>query len=1040
MPLNALSDEVLRENNQFLAIGNSALRMGHHVDAINAYCAAFQKFPSLLRWVEFNIQFIHKQVKNSASKAQDSIAICLNGLNDLATIERVMCVAKMYKEKNYNVEIINISSNLEDDALKLIDGISVVQFQFKNADLIDNTMLSFAYDKAYSIMHLISPTPISILMASFHKLASGNSVFVDLNEQSVSALNDLFPIAHKFDGVTVDSSSTQISIGGSLLSSLSDMNALLRNRKSEFNLKANASPSFLLETQSVIESILFISGEEQIDNSVSADLVRHWQAKEELRRGINLIKNLAYDEIEPIQSAARIFFNKSNQDFINSLYIVALKRKCDDRELLHYCNLLDSNQKNRLEITNIIFTSEECKRIYSNQKLKYLVRKEFDYPELGTISPKDIKIPLFANPLVTVLIPHYCKVEYTLNCLKSISDFLPTVTFEVLVLDDLSPDSSLKILKKVKNIRVIQNPTNLGFTKSCNYGSAFAKGEYLFFLNSDTQVKEGWLDALIDTFRIFPKCGIAGSKLLYPDGRLQEAGCIIWRGQAIWNYGRDDDPNRPEYNYLREVDYCSGAAILIKKDLFFELGCFDEQYAPAYCEDTDLCLAVRSAGYSVIYQPFSEVIHYEGISNGTDLKSGIKAYQEINIKKLYAKWKKIINTHGESGINPQLERDRGASGRILFVDASTPTPDKDSGSVDIYNLMILFRAMGFAVTFIPEDNFLYLDGYTQNLQRRGIQVIYAPYFNSVEAYVSHFGDFYDVVMLFRPGVATKVLHLLRDQLKQAKLIYNTVDLHFLRFEREAIVSNQPEIMQESIRSKEIELNLIKLADLSTVVSSYEYDLLKGIDPSLKIAHLPYSRGLANAISPFKKRDGLLFVGGFQHTPNVDAIRFFCTEIYPLILNKIPNCILHVVGSNCPDEVLQLQSENIKVHGFVEDLASILQSVKVNLVPLRYGAGIKGKLGGAMAAGLPSVSTTLGVEGMALKDGDDGVFIADDLQLFANYVVNLTADEALWKRSSEASLQFAEFNFGAKKLYDNVVEVFDHLGISLPEIADDVVII
>jgi glycosyltransferase involved in cell wall biosynthesis len=125
---------------------------------------------------------------------------------------------------------------------------------------------------------------------------------------------------------------------------------------------------------------------------------------------------------------------------------------------------------------------------------------------------------------------------------------------------------------------------------------------------------------------------------------------------------------------------------------------------------------------------------------------------------------------------------------------------------------------------------------------------------------------------------------------------------------------------------------------------------------------------------------------------------------------------------------------------VEDLASILQSVKVNLVPLRYGAGIKGKLGGAMAAGLPSVSTTLGVEGMALKAEDDGVFIADDLQLFANYVVNLTADEALWSRSSQASLQFAELNFGAQKLYDNVVEVFDHLGISLPEITDDIVII
>lgn len=1040
MPINALNNEILRANNQFLAIGNSALRMGRHVDAINSYCAAFQTSPSLLKWMEFNIQLIHKQVESSASELQESMAICLNGMNDIDDIERAMFLAKMYQDKNYNVEIININSNVLDDSLDFINGVRVVQFEFKNADLIDNSMLTFAYDKAYSVMHLVSPTPISILMASFHKLACGNTVFVDLNEQSVRKLNDLFPIAHKFDGVTVENSATQISIGGSLLSCFSDINNLLRNRKLEFNLKAKAAKSFLLETQSVIESMLFISGEEQIKNSTSVDLVRQWQAKEELRCGINLIKNLAYENVDPIQSATRIFSSKSNQDFINSLYFVAMQRKCDDREMLHYSNLLDLNLKNRLEITNIIFTSEECKRIYSNQKLKYLARIEFDYPELGKIAHKDIKIPFFADPLVSVLIPHYCKVEYTLNCLKSISDFLPAVSFEILVLDDFSPDNSVKVLKKVKNIRVIQNPQNLGFTKSCNFGSTFAKGEYLFFLNSDTKVKEGWLDALVETFSLFPKCGIAGSKLLYPDGRLQEAGCIIWQDQAIWNYGRDDDPNRPEYNYLREVDYCSGAAILIKKKLFLELGRFDEQYAPAYCEDTDLCLAARNAGYSVIYQPFSEVIHYEGVSNGTDLTSGIKAYQEINIKKLYAKWEQLINSHSQDGVNPQLERDRGASGRILFIDACTPTPDKDSGSVDIYNLMILFRAMGFAVTFIPEDNFLYMDKYTENLQRHGIQVIYSPYYESVEDYISHFGDFYEVVMLFRPGVAANVIHFLRSELQHAKLIYNTVDLHFLRLEREASVSNQHEIMLESVRLKKIELNLIKLADLSTVVSGYEYDLLKSLDPSLKIAHLPYSRGLVNAVTPFQNRDGLLFVGGFQHTPNVDAIRFFCSEIFPLILIKMPSCILHVIGSNCPDDVLELQSDNVKVHGYVEDLSSVLQAVKVNLVPLRYGAGIKGKLGGAMAAGLPSVSTSLGAEGMAVKTGDDGVFITDDLQSFADYVTDLSVDEALWNRSSQASLQFAESNFGVKRLYDNVVDVFDNLGIDLPEITDDVVII
>ena len=145
-----------------------------------------------------------------------------------------------------------------------------------------------------------------------------------------------------------------------------------------------------------------------------------------------------------------------------------------------------------------------------------------------------------------------------------------------------------------------------------------ARGDYVLFLNNDTLVTAGWLDALVRCIEEAPHAGLVGAKLIYPDGRLQEAGGIVFADGSGWNYGRFDDPADPRYNFRREADYCSGAAILLRRDLFLQLGRFDARYAPAYYEDTDLAFAVRAAGKKVFYEPRAMVIHFEGITSGTD--------------------------------------------------------------------------------------------------------------------------------------------------------------------------------------------------------------------------------------------------------------------------------------------------------------------------------------------------------------------------------------------------------------------------------------
>lgn len=706
------------------------------------------------------------------------------------------------------------------------------------------------------------------------------------------------------------------------------------------------------------------------------------------------------------------------EHFLQSLFNMAVGRAIQPLELKHFSEQLQGLKSSRLQIAYNVCIGDESKRYVSGRAMD-LMKNQLVYihPEVGDIEPDDIKLPLHVDPRVSILIPVYEKVEYTLACLKSITEQLPKVSFEVIVMDDCSPDGSAKILQQVKNLRVVMNPHNLGFLRSCNNGAKQAKGEYFFFLNNDTKVKTGWLDELVDTFTHFPNCGLAGSKLIYPDGLLQEAGGIVWQDGSAWNYGNRQDPALPQFNYAREVDYVSGAAIMVPAQLFHNLGGFDERYIPAYYEDTDLAMRLREQGKSVIYQPQSEVVHFEGISSGTDTSAGIKAYQVVNREKYLERWKSRLSAHRPNGVEPHLERDRGAKGRVLFIDACTPTPDQDSGSIDIFNLMKMFVEMGWAVTFIPEDNYAYMPKYTAALQRMGVQAEYHPHITSVDEHITPYGASYDLVMSFRPMVTHKHIKNLRKKCPNAKIVFNTVDLHFLRLEREAKLKKDPSIANEGLKLKAIELELMKQADLTTVVSSTEHEMLQKMGLQ-SVLHLPFSRAVRPSNAPFESRSGLVFVGGFQHNPNVDAVIYFVSAIMPLIRELIPGAVLNIVGSNAPKEVRDLASGDILVHGFVEDLESLMDTMRVNVAPLRYGAGTKGKVIHALANGLPTVATSIAVEGMGLKNMEH-VGIADNADDFAKTLSSLYSEKILWESFSSNGLSYAEQGYGIDALKKNI---------------------
>lgn len=264
---------------------------------------------------------------------------------------------------------------------------------------------------------------------------------------------------------------------------------------------------------------------------------------------------------------------------------------------------------------------------------------------------------------------------------------------------------------------------------------------------------------------------------------------------------------------------------MVPKSLFEELGGFDEHYLPAYCEDSDLALKIRDKGYRVIYQPLSTVIHYEGITSGTDTTQGTKAYQIENSKKLFERWKQHLQFHQAPGNDVDNAKDRRATRRALVLDHCTPTPNQDAGSVTVFNLLLLLREMDFQVTFIPEDNLLYMPDYTTALQRSGTEVLYAPYVISVEQHLKEYGERYDLAFLFRPGVVERHVQTVRKYCPNAKVLFHTVDLHYLRMSREAQLQQGKAKQKAAEEMQQREFAAIRAADASIVHSTAELEIL-----------------------------------------------------------------------------------------------------------------------------------------------------------------------------------------------------------------------
>jgi GT2 family glycosyltransferase/glycosyltransferase involved in cell wall biosynthesis len=638
--------------------------------------------------------------------------------------------------------------------------------------------------------------------------------------------------------------------------------------------------------------------------------------------------------------------------------------------------------------------------------------------------PRDIRIQTAPRPLVSVIIPTYGQLRTTLCCLAAIAANPPEAAIEVIVIDDASADPDVARLAQVQGIRFVVQADNLGFLRTCNMAARLAQGEFLLFLNNDTQVQSGWLDAMLESFRRDPAVGAVGSKLIYPDGRLQEAGGVIWSDGTGWNIGRLDHPDRPEYNYPREVDYCSGASLMVPRVLFADLGGFDERYAPAYFEDADLAFRLRARGRKVVYQPRSCVVHMEGVSHGTDLAAGGKSFQAVNRHVFVESWAEVLATrHYPSGQHVLRAREHARCRPVvLILDHEVPTPERDAGSRTMLAIARALLQEGMLVKFashIPCGD----PARIGVLEQMGVAVIRDAERDPAARWIAENGDELDMVVLSRPQVAAHYLPIVRRH-SAARIVFYGHDLHFSRLRQQAELRNSGAITREATAMERLERRVWRGSDLVLYPSVVEAERVAMLEPSVSAhAIAPYSfQDFPGPRTPVVGQD-ILFVGGFAHSPNQDAVLWLVHAILPLIHVCAGAARLRIVGADPPALVRALAGPCVTILANISEaeLAAEYRRARVALAPLRFGAGVKMKAVEALAAGVPLVTTPVGAQG--LPGLGDVASVCRDAEGIADSVCLLLADDTLWRARSTAGVAYTRERFSEAAMRASLMAAF-----------------
>ena len=562
------------------------------------------------------------------------------------------------------------------------------------------------------------------------------------------------------------------------------------------------------------------------------------------------------------------------------------------------------------------------------------------------------------------------------------------------------------------DVTLIVPPAGADAVAHCNAAAANAGTEFVALWDGVSRPRPGWLAELVLALQQSDDAGMAGALLLAPDGRIAAAGAIIEAEGRLAPRGAGAHPADPAYASVAPVQALPLGAVLLRTDTWRRFGGLDPEIAYPEQALADLAERLHAAGSRVVCQPFARL-------------AAAAPAQADSWAAAYGRWRlRGQRARGGNGLGLPPP----AAPRVLFVDNLVPTPDRDAASIDMAVYLRIFVGLGYETTLLPAGDLGRGDRYVDDLRRAGVRVVANHWVGSAEQFLAAAPAPFDLVFLYRASLAP-LFDRLRAHSPNARIAYNTVDLHFLRMEREALLHRAPDKLDAAFLVQQRELATIARADCSVLLSPAEQKLIAALLPRARTCVIPIARPVAGSVAPFAKRHGAVFVGGFRHGPNVDAVLAFVRETWPLVRARLPSATFAIVGADPPDDVLALAdpAQGVAVLGHVADLDAVLAQCRLTVAPLRFGAGTKGKIVTSLAAGVPCVASPIAAEGMGLTDRQT-VRVAATPEAFAAAVVEVHEDAAIWATLSEAGRDVAAAAFSVDEVRRRLIAMLRDLGL------------